>query len=62
MAASIAMTSKHPQAGSGEFFSTCHSKSEEAIVTVTFAERGKTDKYGWMNSFDELADYLGRLS
>jgi hypothetical protein len=61
MAASIATTSS-PKVGSGELVPRSVSKSEGAIVTVTFAERGKTDKYGWMNSFDDLADYLGRLS
>jgi hypothetical protein len=29
---------------------------------VMFIERGKTEKYGWLGAFDELSDYLGRLS
>ena len=36
---------------------------QETIGAVTFVERGqKTDKYGWLSAFDELAEYLGRLS
>jgi hypothetical protein len=31
-------------------------------TVVIFIERGKTDKSGWLGCFDELAEYLGRLS
>lgn len=34
----------------------------QPVVAVMFIERGKTDKYGWLAAFDELSDYLGRLS
>ena len=32
----------------------------EAVVMLI--ERGRTEKYGWLSAFDELDEYLGRMS
>jgi len=62
MAASIAIADELSKSGSDELVSGKQSNIEISTVAATFVERGKTDKYGWMNSLDDLADYLGRLS
>jgi hypothetical protein len=58
MSASSAAASSHRK-------QTENTASEKPIheTIVMFIERGKrTDKYGWLAAFDELAEYLGRMS